>query len=66
MMAAAAVRKHAAERTRTPDMIVTILSVESDPDGSLRLVGEVGGREAETMRLLLLSFLRGFKGENTP
>jgi predicted nucleotidyltransferase len=64
--AAAAVRKNAAERTRTPDMIFTILTAESDPDGPLRLVGEVGGREAENMRLLLASFLRGFKGEDTP
>jgi predicted nucleotidyltransferase len=63
--AAAAVRKNAAERTRTTDMIFTILTAESDPEGPLRLVGEVGGREAESMRLLLLSFLRGFKGEDT-
>lgn len=64
--AAAAVRKNAAERTRTPDLIFEILTAESDPDGPLRLVGEVGGREAENMRLLLLSFLRGFRGEDTP
>jgi predicted nucleotidyltransferase len=63
--AAGAVRKDAAQRTRTTDMIVTILSTQSDPDGPLQLVGEVGGREAERMRLLLLSFLRGFKGEHT-
>jgi predicted nucleotidyltransferase len=64
--AAAAVRENSGGRTRTPDMIVTILSAQSDPDGALRLVGEVGAREAESMRLLLVSFLRGFKGENTP
>ena len=64
--AAAAVRENSGGRTRTSDMIVTILTAESDPDGPLRLVGEVGGREAESMRLLLLSFLRGFRGEETP
>jgi len=64
--AAAAIRENSAGGTRTTHTIVTILTAESDPDGPLRLVGEVGGREAESMRLLLLSFLRGFKGEETP
>jgi predicted nucleotidyltransferase len=63
--AAAAIRDNAGGQTRTPDMIVTILTAQSDPDGPLRLVGEVGA-QAENMRLLLVSFLRGFKGENTP
>jgi predicted nucleotidyltransferase len=63
--AAAAIRDNAGGQTRTPDMIVTILTAQSDPDGPLRLVGEVGA-QAESMRLLLVSFLRGFKGENTP
>ena len=47
-------------------MIATILTSESDPDGPLRLIGEVGGRETENMRLLLAAFLSGFNGEEAP
>jgi len=47
-------------------MITTILTKEVDPDGSLRLIGEMAGRDAENIRLLLAAFLRGFNGEQTP
>jgi len=46
-------------------MISNILTKEVDPDGSLKLIGEVGGRDAENMRLLLAAFLSGFNGEKT-
>jgi len=64
--AAATIGKDAAKQTRTHHMIATILTSESDPDGPLRLIGEVGGREAENIRLLLAAFLRGFNGEKVP
>jgi predicted nucleotidyltransferase len=62
--AAKAIGKDGAGQTRAHHMITTILTSESDPDGSLRLIGEVGGREAENVRLLLAAFLSGFNGEN--
>jgi predicted nucleotidyltransferase len=62
--AAKAIGKDSAGQTRAHHMIATILTRESDPDGSLRLIGEVGGREAENMRLLLAAFLSGFNNEN--
>jgi len=43
--------------------ISTILAKEIDPDGPLALIGEVGGRDAESMRLLLAAFLSGLSGE---
>lgn len=54
------------EQTRARQMIMTILTKEVDPDGPLRLIGEVGGREAESFRLLLAAFLSGFKDERAP
>ena len=62
--AAKAIGKDSAGQTRAHHMIATILTRESDPDGSLKLIGEVGGREAENMRLLLAAFLSGFNNEN--
>ena len=62
--AAKAIGKAGAEQTRAHHVITTILTKESDPNGPLRLIGEVGGREAENMRLLLAAFLSGFNGEN--
>lgn len=64
--AATALRKDAAEQTRAHHMIATILTKEVDPDGPLRLIGEVGGRDAENIRLLLAAFLSGFHGEQAP
>jgi len=64
--AATAIRKDAAEQTRVRHMISTILTKEVDPEGPLRLIGEVGGRDAENVRLLLAAFLSGFNGEQTP
>lgn len=64
--AAAAIRKDAAEQTRVHQMITTILAKEVDPDGPLRLIGEVGGRDAENMRLLVAAFLNGFNGKEVP
>jgi predicted nucleotidyltransferase len=64
--AATAMRKVAAEQTRVHQMISTLLTKEVDPDGPLRLIGEVGGRDAENMRLLLAAFLKGFNGEEVP
>jgi predicted nucleotidyltransferase len=64
--AATALRKDAAEQTPAHHMITTILTKEVDPDGPLRLIGEVGGRDAENIRLLLAAFLSGFHGKQAP
>jgi predicted nucleotidyltransferase len=45
--------------------ISTILAKEIDPDGPLALIGEVGGRDAESMRLLLAAFLSGLRSEKS-
>jgi len=64
--AAGAIRKYAAEQTHLHQIISTILIKEIDPDGPLRLLGEMAGRDAENIRLLLAAFLHGFNGEQTP
>jgi predicted nucleotidyltransferase len=64
--AAAILRKDAADQTRLHQMFSTILIKEIDPDGPLRLLGEMAGRDAENIRLLLAAFLHGFNGEQTP
>lgn len=52
--------------TNLHQLISTIVTREVDPEGPLRLVGEVGGPEAENVRRLLAAFLSGFNGEQTP
>lgn len=64
--AAGVLRKDAAEQTHLHQIISTILTKEVDPDGPLRLLGEMAGRDAENIRLLLAAFLHGFNGEQTP
>jgi predicted nucleotidyltransferase len=64
--AAAVLRKDAAGQTRLHQTISTILTKEVDPDGPLRLLGEIAGRDAENIRLLLAAFLHGFNGDQTP
>jgi hypothetical protein len=61
--AAKAIGEDGGGQTLAHHVITTILTKESDPDGPLRLIGEVGGREAENMRLLLAAFLSGFNGQ---
>jgi predicted nucleotidyltransferase len=63
--AANALQTDGAMQTDTHKKISTILSKEIDPDGPLALIGELGGRDAENMRLLLVAFLSGFRGEET-
>ena len=64
--AAAAIQGDGAKQTPVHQRISTILTKEVDPDGRLRLIGEIGGRGAENIRLLLAAFLRGFNGEQAP
>jgi len=61
--AATAVRPDGVMQNRVHQKVSTILAKEVDPDGPLRLIGEVGGRGAENMRLLLEAFLSGFHGK---
>lgn len=64
--AATAIQRDSATQTDLHQIISTILTKEADPDGPLTLIGEVGGRDAEAMRLLLAAFLGGFNGEKAP
>lgn len=64
--AAAAIQIDRAKETPVYQRISIILTQEVDPDGPLRLLGEMGGRDAENTRLLLAAFLRGFSGEQAP
>lgn len=64
--AATAIQTDGAKQTRVHQMVFTILTKEVDPDGPLRLIGEVGGRDAENMRLVLAAFLSAFNGEKAP
>jgi predicted nucleotidyltransferase len=61
--AANALQTDGGMQTRAHQKISTILAKEIDLEGPLALVGEVGGRDAENMRLLLAAFLSGFRGE---
>jgi predicted nucleotidyltransferase len=51
--------------TRVHQLVSTILAKEVDPDGPLRLIGEVG-RDAENFRVLLTAFLDGFGVKEQP
>ena len=64
--AAAAIQGDGAKQTPVHQRISTILTKEVDPDGRLRLLGELGGGDAENTRLLLAAFLHGFNGKPTP
>jgi predicted nucleotidyltransferase len=60
--AAKAIQTDGVMQTGTHKAISTTLAKETDPDGPLALIGEVG-RDAEIMRLLLAAFLSGLSGE---
>jgi len=64
--ASTAIQTGSAMQTGLHEIISRILTKEADPDGPLTLIGEVGGRDAEAMRLLLTAFLSGFNGEKAP
>ena len=61
--AANAIKTEGAIQTGTHKKISTTLGKEIDPDGPLALIGEMGGPDAENIRLLLVAFLSGFRGE---
>jgi predicted nucleotidyltransferase len=63
--AANALQTDGATRADTHKAISTILDKEIHPDGPLALIGEIGGRDAESMRLLLAAFLYGLRGEKS-
>lgn len=46
------------------DYVESVLTTETDSDGSLRLIGEVGGGEPDRKLHLLDAFLTGFKSRN--
>jgi predicted nucleotidyltransferase len=63
--AAKALQTGAPQQTGTRERVSNILAPEVDPDGPLRLIGELGGRNAENTRLLFAAFLSGFTDEKT-
>lgn len=64
--AAKAIEAESATETGMPEKILAILAREIDPDGLLALIGQMGGRDAENIRLVLAAFLNGFRGEKKP
>ncbi len=47
------------------DNVESVLTAETDPDGPLRLIGEVGAGEPERRRQLLEAFLIGFRSRDS-
>ncbi len=47
------------------DYVENVLTTETDPDGPLRLIGEVGADEPDRKRHLLKAFLTGFKSRDS-
>jgi predicted nucleotidyltransferase len=64
--AATALQTEDAKPPRLRQTISRILAEEVDPDGPLRLIGELGGRDVEKVRLLFAAFLSGVNGNETP
>lgn len=66
--AAELVRRHSPDPGRIEERVRSILTPEIDPDGPLRLIGEVIDMDmnAERALKLLVAFLAGFNGEQHP
>jgi len=47
-------------------VVRSALEPEIDPEGPLRLIGDLKTTDLERARQLLLAFLAGFKGEQSP
>jgi predicted nucleotidyltransferase len=59
-------RLHSSNSIRVEQAVRSALEPEVDPDGPLRLIGELRETNLERARLLLMAFLAGFKGAQYP
>ena len=50
---------------RVIDYVRSVLTTETDPDGPLRLIGEIGAGEPDRKLQLLKAFLTGFKSQDS-
>jgi predicted nucleotidyltransferase len=64
--AAELLQRHGASSDRIMEKVRAIVLPEIDPEGPLRLIGELRGTDLERARQLLLAFLAGFSGEQYP
>jgi predicted nucleotidyltransferase len=58
-------RRHSANSNRIEETVRSIVALEIDPEGPLRLIGELKDTDLERARLLLTAFLAGFNGEHS-
>jgi predicted nucleotidyltransferase len=59
-------RRHSANANRIEQAVQSTLGPEVDPEGPLRLIGELKNEDLERARRLLIAFLAGFSGEQYP
>lgn len=55
-------RQYSADPDHIEQTVLSILTPEIDPDGPLRLIGELNYMDLEQALLLLNAFLEGFTG----
>ena len=53
-------RRHGANSNRLEEIVRSIVAPEIDPEGLLRLIGELKDTDLERARQLLTAFLAGF------
>ena len=56
------IQQYSPEANRIEKILRSTLTAETDPDGPLRLIGELMARDPERSRRLLSAFLAGFSG----
>jgi predicted nucleotidyltransferase len=61
--ASALLHAHSQNLNRIEEVVRSALEPEVDPDGALRLIGELRNTNLERARRLLISFLAGFTGQ---
>jgi predicted nucleotidyltransferase len=59
-------RHRSANPTRIEEAVRSALTPEVDPEGPLRLIGDLKNTDLERARQLLMAFLAGFNGEQSP
>jgi predicted nucleotidyltransferase len=59
------IRRHSANSNRIEETVRSIVALEIDPEGPLRLIGELKDTDLERARQLLTPFLAGFNGEHS-
>jgi predicted nucleotidyltransferase len=60
------IQQYSSEANRIEKMLLSTLAAETDPNGPLRLIGELLVSDPERSRLALAAFLSGFNGNQQP